>query len=211
MAKKINPLTPRRKTGQNPQTTGTSHPGATGFEKGTDPSNAIKNGVSEGPYVTVSPASITSTDPVDFKFEAYVPGGLQELTWITATYNDIDIVAPLAPFAKIIDDFQSESGPPVLIMSLKAGGIGLNLTAADHVFIMDPWWNPAVETQASDRAHRIGQEKPVMIYKVVALNSIEEKIIELQHQKQSLFNAVIDNELLSNFQLDKQDLINLLR
>ncbi len=77
--------------------------------------NAIKNGVSEGPYVTVSPASITSTDPVDFKFEVYVPGGLQELTWITATYNNIDIVAPLAPFAKIIDDFRFEVFLPNLI------------------------------------------------------------------------------------------------
>ena len=78
--------------------------------------------------------------------------------------------------AGVVDSFQSSDGPSVLIMSLKAGGVGLNLSRADHVFIMDPWWNPAVEDQAADRAHRIGQENPVMVHPIVALDTVEEKI-----------------------------------
>src|SRR5690606_192843 len=64
--------------------------------------------------------------------------------------------------AAVVAEFQNPAGPPVLLISLKAGGTGLNLTAADHVFLLDPWWNPAVEDQAADRAHRIGQDRPVM-------------------------------------------------
>ncbi|MFZ8406808.1 C-terminal helicase domain-containing protein, partial [Staphylococcus aureus] len=73
----------------------------------------------------------------------------------------------------VVGDFQSETGPSVLLLSLKAGGTGLNLTAADHVFLMDPWWNPAAEDQAADRAHRIGQDKPVMVYRLVAMDTVE--------------------------------------
>ncbi|SMF68860.1 DEAD/DEAH box helicase [Pseudobacteriovorax antillogorgiicola] len=91
----------------------------------------------------------------------------------------------------IVDAFQKIDGPPVLMMSLKAGGVGLNLSQADHVFIMDPWWNPAVEDQAADRAHRIGQENPVMVHPVVALDTVEEKILELQAQKRQLAEAAI--------------------
>ncbi len=84
--------------------------------------------------------------------------------------------------AGVVDSFQSEEGPPVMLISLKAGGVGLNLTAADHVFLCDPWWNPAVEEQAADRAHRIGQDKPVMGYRLVAADSVEERILALQEQ-----------------------------
>jgi superfamily II DNA or RNA helicase len=91
----------------------------------------------------------------------------------------------------IVDGFQAEDGPPVLIMSLKAGGVGLNLTRADHVFILDPWWNPAAADQAADRAHRIGQERTVMIHPLVALDSIEERIMELQNQKRALAAAAL--------------------
>ncbi len=91
----------------------------------------------------------------------------------------------------IVDRFQAEDGPPVLIMSLKAGGVGLNLTRADHVFILDPWWNPAAADQAADRAHRIGQDRTVMIHPLVALDSIEEKIMELQNQKRALAAAAL--------------------
>jgi superfamily II DNA or RNA helicase len=86
----------------------------------------------------------------------------------------------------IVDRFQSPAGPPVLIMSLKAGGVGLNLTAADHVFIMDPWWNPAAEDQAADRAHRIGQTRPVLVHRLVAHDTVEEKILVLQEKKRAL-------------------------
>jgi SNF2 family DNA or RNA helicase len=75
---------------------------------------------------------------------------------------------------------------PVFLVSLKAGGVGLNLTAADTVIHYDPWWNPAVENQATDRAYRIGQDKPVFVYKLVAANTVEEKILQLQQRKQAL-------------------------
>jgi SNF2 family DNA or RNA helicase len=92
----------------------------------------------------------------------------------------------------LVNQFQSDKGPPVMLISLKAGGVGLTLTAADHVFITDPWWNPAAEDQAADRAHRIGQENPVLIHRLVARDTIEEKIIELQNQKKGLARSVLD-------------------
>ena len=79
-------------------------------------------------------------------------------------------------------------------MSLKAGGVGLNLTAADYVFILDPWWNPAVEAQATDRAHRIGQENKVFTYKFITKDSVEEKILTLQQNKLKLANDLITTE-----------------
>ncbi|MFS1524985.1 SNF2-related protein [Microbulbifer sp. 2304DJ12-6] len=88
-----------------------------------------------------------------------------------------------------IDTFQN-GDIPVFLISLKAGGVGLNLTAADTVIHYDPWWNPAMENQATDRAHRIGQDKPVFVYKLICENTVEEKILELQAQKQALADAV---------------------
>jgi len=80
----------------------------------------------------------------------------------------------------------------VFLISLKAGGAGLNLTAADYVIHMDPWWNPAVEDQASDRAHRIGQERPVTVYRLVVKNSIEEQIVDLHKQKRDLADSLLE-------------------
>ena len=80
----------------------------------------------------------------------------------------------------------------VFCISLKAGGVGLNLTAADYVYLLDPWWNPAVEEQAVDRVHRIGQDKPVVIYRLVATGTIEEKVVALQERKRQLFARVVD-------------------
>ncbi|MCH2171583.1 SNF2 family helicase [Myxococcota bacterium] len=91
----------------------------------------------------------------------------------------------------VVETFQSETGPPVLLASLKAGGVGLNLTAADSVIILDPWWNPAVEDQAADRAHRIGQDKPVTVLRLVTQNTVEERILELQKRKRALAQAAI--------------------
>ncbi len=93
--------------------------------------------------------------------------------------------------AKVVEQFQAEDGPPVMLLSLKAGGTGLNLTAADHVFLVDPWWNPAVEEQAADRAHRIGQDKPVLVYRLVAKDTVEERILELQAKKRSLADTAL--------------------
>ncbi|HEX7600506.1 MAG TPA: DEAD/DEAH box helicase, partial [Polyangiaceae bacterium] len=93
--------------------------------------------------------------------------------------------------ASVVNTFQAENGPPVMLVSLKAGGTGLNLTAADHVFLLDPWWNPAVEDQAADRAHRIGQDRPVMVYRMVAKDTVEERIFALQERKRALANVAL--------------------
>jgi non-specific serine/threonine protein kinase len=95
---------------------------------------------------------------------------------------------------KHVDAFQEDPRIPFFLISLKAGGVGLNLTAADYVFHLDPWWNPAVEMQASDRAHRIGQDKPVFIYKIITRGSVEEKILQLQEQKLALVEDLIAPE-----------------
>jgi superfamily II DNA or RNA helicase len=91
----------------------------------------------------------------------------------------------------VVGEFQSDDGPPVMLVSLKAGGTGLNLTAADHVFLLDPWWNPAVEDQAADRAHRIGQDRPVMVYRMVAKDTVEERIFALQAKKRALADVAL--------------------
>lgn len=94
----------------------------------------------------------------------------------------------------LVKEFQSESGPPVFLISLKAGGVGLNLTAAGYVFLLDPWWNPAVEAQAIDRAHRIGQKNSVIAYRLVAEDTIEEKILLLQEKKRDLFKSIVSED-----------------
>ncbi|HWN70856.1 MAG TPA: DEAD/DEAH box helicase, partial [Haliangium sp.] len=93
--------------------------------------------------------------------------------------------------AGVVASFQDPAGPPVLLISLKAGGTGLNLTAADHVFLCDPWWNPATEDQAADRAHRIGQDRPVLVYRLVSKDTVEERILALQSQKRAIADAAL--------------------
>jgi len=93
-----------------------------------------------------------------------------------------------------VDRFQNDPDLPFFLISLKAGGVGLNLTAADYVLHIDPWWNPAVEMQAADRAHRIGQDKPVFIYKFIARETVEEKIMLLQERKRELVEQLIASE-----------------
>jgi SNF2 family DNA or RNA helicase len=95
------------------------------------------------------------------------------------------------------------------ISTVSAGGTGLNLTAADHVFLLDPWWNPAVEDQAADRAHRIGQDRPVMVYRLVAKDTVEEKILALQERKRSIADAAL-GEADRAVGLTRQDLMDLL-
>jgi SNF2 family DNA or RNA helicase len=103
--------------------------------------------------------------------------------------------------------FQAAEGPPVLLVSLGAGGLGLNLTAADHVFILDPWWNPAVEEQAADRAHRIGQDRPVMVYRLVAQDTVEERVLALQARKRALADAALGGAAAA---ITREDLLALL-
>ncbi|MSP54986.1 MAG: DEAD/DEAH box helicase [Myxococcales bacterium] len=99
--------------------------------------------------------------------------------------------------AAVVASFQASDGPPVFLLSLTAGGTGLNLVAADYVFLMDPWWNPAVEDQATDRAHRIGQTRPVVATRLVAEGTVEERILELQSRKRLLAAAALDDEALA--------------
>ena len=105
-----------------------------------------------------------------------------------------------------VERFQTDPACKVFLISLKAGGVGLNLTAAEYVFLLDPWWNPAVEAQAIDRAHRIGQTRKVFAYRLIAKDTIEEKVLELQKSKRDLADAIIsaDNSLLKN--LTREDL-----
>jgi SNF2 family DNA or RNA helicase len=87
--------------------------------------------------------------------------------------------------------FETDAGCGVFLISLKAGGLGLNLTAAEYVFLLDPWWNPAVEAQAVDRAHRIGQARHVFAYRLVARGTVEEKVLALQGKKRALADAIV--------------------
>nr|WP_269452027.1 DEAD/DEAH box helicase [Tessaracoccus coleopterorum] len=103
-----------------------------------------------------------------------------------------------------------EGDAPAFLISLKAGGFGLTLTEADYVFILDPWWNPAAENQAIDRAHRIGQDKPVNVYRLVSTDTIEEKVLALQERKRNLFDAVVGEGSDSGSHLSADDIVGLL-
>ncbi|QRR03481.1 DEAD/DEAH box helicase [Dyadobacter sandarakinus] len=109
-----------------------------------------------------------------------------------------------------VEHFQQNPKIKLFLISLKAGGLGLNLTAADYVFILDPWWNPAIEAQAVDRAHRIGQDRTVFTYKFITKNTVEEKILALQHTKKQLANELISNEEGFIKSLTRDDVLNLL-
>jgi SNF2 family DNA or RNA helicase len=105
-----------------------------------------------------------------------------------------------------VERFQNDPDCKLFLISLKAGGLGLNLTAAEYVYLLDPWWNPAVESQAIDRAHRIGQTRQVFAYRIIARDTVEEKVLALQGAKRDLADAIInaDNSLIRN--LSREDL-----
>jgi len=109
-----------------------------------------------------------------------------------------------------VERFQNDPECKLFLVSLKAGGLGLNLTAAEYVFLLDPWWNPAVEMQAIDRSHRIGQTRTVFAYRLIARDTVEEKVVELQRTKRDLADAIInaDNSLIRD--LRPEDLALLL-
>jgi superfamily II DNA or RNA helicase len=110
---------------------------------------------------------------------------------------------------EVIDRFK-RGDAPVFVISLKAGGVGLNLTEADYCFVLDPWWNPATETQAVDRAHRIGQLNPVVVYRYVSADTIEEKVMELKARKASLFDSVVGEDAALAGALTEADIRGLL-
>ena len=107
---------------------------------------------------------------------------------------------------ELVEKFQNEKKYKVFLLTLKTGGTGLNLTAADHIFIFDPWWNVAAENQAIDRAHRIGQDKTVFSYKLITKDTIEEKILKLQEHKKKLFDALISSDGASIKSLSEKDI-----
>ncbi|CAN5546447.1 hypothetical protein BH24ACT26_BH24ACT26_07280 [soil metagenome] len=108
-----------------------------------------------------------------------------------------------------VDRFQEDPECPMFLISLKAGGLGLNLTAAEYVFLLDPWWNPAVEAQAIDRTHRIGQERSVFAYRLIARDTVEEKVLQLQESKRTLAESIIttDNSLIRKIQREDLELL----
>ena len=108
-----------------------------------------------------------------------------------------------------VDAFQSDDKTKLFLISLKAGGVGLNLTAADYVFLLDPWWNPAVEAQAIDRTHRIGQTRQVFACRLIAKGTVEEKVLELQQSKRALADAIIgeDNSLIGGLKREDLELL----
>ena len=108
-----------------------------------------------------------------------------------------------------VERFQTDPDCKLFLISLKAGGLGLNLTAAEYVFLLDPWWNPAVEAQAIDRAHRIGQTQQVFAYRLIAKGTVEEKVLDLQNTKRDLADAIInaDNSLIRNLGRDDLELL----
>lgn len=123
-------------------------------------------------------------------------------------YQYLDGSTPAKERQKRVTAFQAGEGE-VFLISLKAGGTGLNLTAADYVIHMDPWWNPAVEDQASDRAHRMGQQRPVTVYRLVAQGTIEEKIVELHQQKRDLADSLLEGTEMSG-KMSTEQLLGLL-
>jgi SNF2 family DNA or RNA helicase len=108
-----------------------------------------------------------------------------------------------------VANFQNDPDCGLFLISLKAGGLGLNLTAAEYVFLLDPWWNPAVEAQAVDRAHRIGQTRPVFAYRLIARDTVEEKVLELQKTKRDLADAILgeDNSVIRDLKREDLELL----
>ena len=111
---------------------------------------------------------------------------------------------------EVVKEFQENKDLKLFLISIKAGGVGLNLTEADYVFILDPWWNPAVEQQAIDRTHRIGQTKNVFIYKFITKNTVEEKILALQNRKKRVSESLITTEESFVKSLTAQDIQEIL-
>lgn len=111
--------------------------------------------------------------------------------------------------SRMVGEFERDS-VPVFLISLKAGGTGFNLTAADVVIHYDPWWNVAAQNQATDRTHRIGQEKQVTVYKLITSNTIEENILKLQESKKSLADQIVTEGMVSFGSLTKEDILNMM-
>jgi SNF2 family DNA or RNA helicase len=132
-----------------------------------------------------------------------------ELARLELPYLSLTGDTPVRARGEVVQQFQAKA-VPILLLSLKVGGVGLNLTAADTVIHLDPWWNPAVEAQATARAHRIGQDQPVFVYKLVVEGSIEERMLELQARKAALAEGVLGVDAAVAPKFSAEDLQGLL-
>lgn len=123
-------------------------------------------------------------------------GGLDQMESVAKergiSYLRMDGRTPVSKRKDIVNTFQSGNGPSFFFISLKTGGVGINLTRANYVFHLDPWWNPAVENQASDRAHRIGQTRSVFVQRLIMQHSIEARMLELKARKAELFRQLVE-------------------
>jgi len=129
-----------------------------------------------------------------------------ELAKLNIDYEYLDGQSTSKQREQSINNFQENENLWVFFISLKAGGVGLNLTAADYVYIVDPWWNPAVETQAIDRCHRIGQDKKVFAYRMICTNTVEEKILALQDKTKKIAGDIIQTDESILKKLDQNDI-----
>lgn len=133
-----------------------------------------------------------------------------ELERLDINYSYLDGQTSQKNRKMAVDDFQENENKRVFLISLKAGGLGLNLTAADYVYIVDPWWNPAVENQAIDRCYRIGQDKKVIAYRMICKDTLEEKIMNYKSRKQAVADAIIQTDENVMKQISKEDIMELL-
>ncbi len=142
------------------------------------------------------------------QFTSFLAQAIRLLDALKIPYLYLDGQTPVKQRAQLVEQFQ-RGDTPLFLISLKAGGTGLNLTAADYVIHLDPWWNPAIEDQASDRSHRMGQTRPVTIYKIIASQTIEERILEMHKNKKSLSDALLEGGNVST-KLTKKEILKLL-
>ncbi len=143
------------------------------------------------------------------QFTSFLAQAKKLLDTLKIPYLYLDGQTPIKQRAQLVEEYQ-QGDAPLFLISLKAGGTGLNLTAADYVIHLDPWWNPAIEDQASDRSHRMGQTRPVTIYKIIASQTIEERILEMHRNKKSLSDSLLEGGDMST-KLTKKDILNMLQ
>ncbi|WP_053406388.1 DEAD/DEAH box helicase [Persicobacter sp. CCB-QB2] len=188
-------LSKLRQIANHPALVETAYKGESG--KMNDMMTTLESGISEGHKILIFSQYVKHLSLVR-----------QQLEERNIVYSYLD--GTTKDRKQAVDNFQNNDEVQVFLISLKAGGVGLNLTKADYVFILDPWWNPAVELQAVDRAHRIGQKKKVFTYKFIGKGTVEEKILALQQNKQQLADALITTEESFVKELSQHDIESLL-
>ena len=188
-------LTRLRQLSNHPRMTDQNYKGDSG--KMEDLSHMIENAILEGHKLLIFSQFVKHLDLVREMLKS------KKITYCYLDGSSVDR-------KEQVDRFNKDESVRVFLISIKAGGLGLNLTEADYVFILDPWWNPAVEQQAIDRAYRIGQKKKVFTYKFITRNTVEEKILQLQKRKQKLSDSLITTEETIIKTLTKEDIEHLL-